>query len=175
MPGTEEMIGVIGNTRKMKLFGASWDTYNIIVTSRRMILAQMTTAMVNAAIMEAQQQAKAEGKGFFAIAKDQMAASFQFPLRYETMPPEQALAETPGNFALENARITAIHLKLQGGDSDDNSAREFRIIIESMDGKYEYVIAENERYVNILKAAYSDRLHMPFGYYNVGGARIKLF
>ncbi|MDO9549462.1 MAG: zinc ribbon domain-containing protein [Methanoregula sp.] len=174
-PGTEEMIGVIGNTRKMKLFGASWDSYNIIVTSRRMILAQMTTAMVNAAITEAQQQAKAEGKGFFAIAKDQMTASFQFSQRYETMPPEQALAETPGNFALENSRITAIHLKLKGGDSEDNSAREFRIIIESMDGKFEYVIAENERFVNILKDAYSDRVHMPFGYFSIGAARIKLF
>jgi hypothetical protein len=169
------MLGVIGNTRKMKMFGASWDTYTIVVTSRRMILAQMTTAMVNAAILEAQQQAKAEGKGFFGIVQDQLAASYQFSLRYETMHPEQTLAETPGNFALENTRITAIHLKLKGGDSDDNSAREFRIIIESMDGKFEYVIAENERFVNILKAAYSDRVHMPFGYFSVGAARIKLF
>jgi len=175
MPVTEEVIGVIANARKMKLFGASWDSYNIIVTRRRMILVQMTAAMLNVAVMEAQQQAKAEGKGFFAIAKDQMAASFQFPLRYETMPPELALSETPGNFALENARISAIHLNLQGGDSDDGSSREFKIYIESLDGKFEYVIAENERFINILKEAYTDRVHMPFGYFNIGGARLKIF
>jgi hypothetical protein len=124
--------------------------------------------------MDAQQQAKAEGKGFFGIVKDQLTATYQFAQRYETMPAEQTLAETTGNFAIENARITAIHLKLHG-DSDDGGTREFKMIIESNDGKYEYIIAENERFVNILKTAYSERVHMPFGYINVGIGRIKLF
>lgn len=175
MPGNEELIGVIGNVRKMKMFGVSWDTYTIVVTRRQMILAQMTSPMLNAAILEAQQQAKAEGKGFFGIVKDQLTASYQFALRYETMPVEQILAETPGNFSIENTRITAIHLKLHGGDSDDGGTREFKLFIESRDGKYEFVIAENERFVNILKEAYSDRLHMPLGYFATGGVRIKLF
>ncbi|MEI8331585.1 MAG: hypothetical protein WCF90_08070 [Methanomicrobiales archaeon] len=49
----------------MKMFGGSWDTYTIVVTVRCMIPAQLTTAMLNAAVLEARQQAKAGGKNFF--------------------------------------------------------------------------------------------------------------
>ena len=45
-----------------------------------MIIAQMTQAMLNAAILEAQDKATAEGKGFLAGMKDQMAAQFPFAL-----------------------------------------------------------------------------------------------
>jgi hypothetical protein len=177
-PGTaagtgEEVMGVIANARKMKMLGASWDTYTIVVTSRRMILAQMTQSLLNAAIMEAQAKAKAEGKGFFAIMKDQMAAQFRFALRYETMSPEQSLAETPGNFAIENASITAVTMKLN--ESAEMEYAEFRIIIESSSGKFEYMIGEDDRFINLLKAVYGERVHMPFGYFKAGGVRLKFF
>ena len=129
----EEVMGVIANARKMKMFGASWDTYTIVITNRRMILAQMTQSLLNAAIMEAQAKAKAEGKGFFAIVKDQMAAQFRFALRYETMSPDQSLTETAGNFAIENTQITAISMKLN--DSGEMEYSEFKIIIESSGGE----------------------------------------
>ena len=166
-------MGVIANARKMKMFGASWDTYTIVVTNRRMILAQMTQSLLNAAIMEAQAKAKAEGKGFFAIVKDQMAAQFRFALRYETMPPDQSLAETAGNFAIENTQITAITLKLN--DSGEMEYTEFKIIIESSGGKFEYLIGEDDRFINLLKTVYGERVHMPFGYFRAGGVRLKFF
>jgi hypothetical protein len=169
----EEVMGVIANARKMKMFGASWDTYTIVVTNRRMILAQMTQSLLNAAIVEAQAKAKAEGKGFFAIVKDQMAAQFRFALRYETMSPDQALTETAGNFAIENPQITAISLKLN--DSGEMEYSEFKIIIESSGGKSEYLIGEDDRFINLLKSVYGERVHMPFGYFRAGGVRLKFF
>jgi len=169
----EEVMGVIANARKMKMFGASWDTYTIIVTNRRMILAQMTQSLLNAAIMEAQAKAKAEGKGFFAIVKDQMAAQFRFAIRYETMSPDQSLTETAGNFAIENPQITAISLKLN--DSGEMEYSEFKIIIESSGGKSEYLIGEDDRFINLLKSVYGERVHMPFGYFRAGGVRLKFF
>jgi hypothetical protein len=169
----EEVMGVIANARKMKMFGASWDTYTIIVTNRRMILAQMTQSLLNAAIMEAQAKAKAEGKGFFAIVKDQMAAQFRFAIRYETMSPDQSLTETAGNFAIENPKITAISLKLN--DSGEMEYSEFKIIIESSGGKSEYLIGEDDRFINLLKSVYGERVHMPFGYFRAGGVRLKFF
>jgi hypothetical protein len=169
----EEVMGVIANARKMKMFGASWDTYTIVVTNRRMILAQMTQSLLNAAIMDAQAKAKAEGKGFFAIVKDQMAAQFRFALRYETMLPDQSLAETAGNFAIENTQITAITLKLN--DSGEMEYTEFKIIIESSGGKFEYLIGEDDRFINLLKTVYDERVHMPFGYFRAGGVRLKFF
>jgi predicted amidophosphoribosyltransferase len=173
--GGEEVIGVIANARKSKLFGASWDTWNLVVTSRRMIMAQMTSAMLNTAIAEAQAKAKAEGKGFFGIMKDQLAAQFRFAVRYETMNPDMALAETPGNLAVENARITAITMKLRDTGSGEMEYTEFRMIVESAEGKFEYMMAEDDRYINLLKQVYGDRVHMPFGYFKVGAARIKFF
>lgn len=169
----EEVMGVIANARKMKMFGASWDTYTIVVTNRRMILAQMTQSLLNAAIMEAQAKAKAEGKGFFAIVKDQMAAQFRFALRYETMSPDQSLTETAGNFAIENLQIAEINMKLN--DSGEMEYSEFKIIIESSDGKFEYLIGEDDRFINLLKTVYGERVHMPFGYFRSGGVRLKFF
>jgi hypothetical protein len=173
--GGEEVIGVIANARKSKYFGTSWDTWNIVVTNRRMILVQMTIAMANAAVMEAQVKAKAEGKGFFGIMKDQLAASFQYAVRYETMNPDLALAETPGNVAVENARVSAINLKVKTSGSDDAEYTEFKISIETADGRFEYQIAEDDRYINLLKQVYGDKVHMPFGYFKLGAARIKFF
>ena len=173
--GGEEVIGVIANARKVKFMGASWDTWNIVVTNRRMIMAQMTQAMLNAAIAEAQAQAKAEGKGFFGIMKDQLAAQFRFAVRYETMNPDMALAETPGNLSVENTRITAITMKLRDTGSGEYEYTEFRMAVESSDGKFEYLMAEDDRYINLLKLVYGDRVHMPFGYIRLGPSRIKFF
>ena len=171
----EEVVGVIANARKMKMFGASWDTYTLVITNRRMIIAQMTQALLNAAIMEAQSKAKAEGKGFFAIMKDQMAAQFQFALRYELMSPDQSLAETPGNIAIDNTHITAITMKLRDSGSGDIEYTEFRMMIESAGGKSEYMIGEDDRFINLLKNVYGEKVHMPFGYFKAGGIRLKFF
>jgi hypothetical protein len=173
--GGEEVIGVIANARKVKMFGASWETWNIVITSRRMIMVQMTAAMITAAVTEAQAKAKAEGKGFFGVMKDQVSAQFRYAVRYETMNPDTALAETAGNISVENARITAIRMKLRDTGSGGMEYNEFKMVVESADGKFEYMMAEDDRYVNLLKQVYGDRVHMPFGYFKVGAARIKFF
>jgi len=159
----------------MKMLGASWDTYTIVVTNRRIIFARMTQAMLNAAITEAQAKAKAEGKGFFAIMKEQLAAQFQFSRRYETMNPDQALAETTGNKSLENGRITAINMKLRDSGSGEMEYTEFRMVIDSPEGKFEFMIGEDDRFINLLKSTYGEKVHMPFGYFRAGGMRIKFF
>jgi len=158
----------------MKMMGMSYDTFNLIVTNRRMIFAQLTQAMVNAAIAEAQAKAKAEGKGFFGIMGDQMAAQFQYARKYEFMAPDAVLAETPGNTAIENGAISAIDLRLLS-DNDNASYGEFNMTIKSSAGKAEYRIGEDDRFINILKTAYGDCLHMPRGYFRAGGVKIKIF
>ncbi len=158
------------------MFGVAYDTYTVIITNRRMIFAHLTQAMMNTAIMEAQAKAKAGGKGFFGIMQDQLTASFGFAQRYETMVPEQAIRETPGNSAIENNRISAIKLKLkERQNSGTMEYDEFSMVIESMDGKFEYKIAQDERFTNLLKTVYGDRLHMPLGYFSKVGVRVKFF
>jgi hypothetical protein len=174
-PGGEQVIGVIGNARKMKMLGASWDTYALVVTDRRLIMAQLTAAMLNAAYKEAAEAAKAEGKGFFGQMANQLSTAFQYCRKYETMPPDLALAETNGNLALENVRITAVNMKDKPTHKGSMEYHEFIMTVQSAEGKFEFHIGEDERFINILKAAYGDRVHMPFGYSLTGGVRIKLF
>ena len=172
--GGEQVIGVIGNARKMKMLGASWDTYALVVTNRRMILAQLTADMLNAAYKEAAERAKAEGKGFLGQMAHQMTVAFQYCQKYETMLPEFALAETKGNRAIENLRISEINMK-EKSNKESIEFTEFIMTVQSADGKFEFHIGEDDRFINILKAAYGEKVHMPFGYFKAGGVRIKFF
>ena len=173
--GGEQIIGVIGNARKMKLLGAAWDTYALVVTDRRMILAQLTADKLNAAYKEAAEKAKVEGKGFLEQWAHQMSVAFHYCQKYETMPPEFALAETKGNRAIENLRITAVNMKEKPTHKGSMEYQEFIMTVQSADGKFEFYIGEDDRFINILKAAYGDKVHMPSGYFRASGARIELF
>jgi len=171
----EEILGIIPNARKMKMMGMAYDTFTLVVTGRRMIHAQLTQAMLTSAIAEAQEKAKAEGKGFFGVWGDQMAASFGFAKRYETLSPDVALAETPGNIAIENSRITSVVVSEVRSNDDDGSSNQLRLKITSADGSFEYVIAEDDRFTTLLKNVYGDRVKLPFGLFKAGPIRIKFF
>ena len=169
------MTGVIGNARKMKMLGAGWDSYALVVTDRRMILARLTADMLNTAYREAAEQAKAEGKGFLGQIAHQMSIAFQYCKKYETMPPDLALAETKGNRAIENVRISAIGMKETPAHKGQVEYHEFVMTVQSADGKFEFYIGEDDRFITILTATYGDRVHMPPGYTRAGGVRIELF
>ena len=160
------------------MFGLSSMAYTIVITPRRMIIAQLTGAMLTAAGRDAVETAKAQGKGFLETWKDQLAAHFQYSQRYFSMAPEQIIAETPGNRAIENAQISAI--KLKGGQGIINIPTstpegEFKMIIESSQGVFEYMIPEEKRFTSMLKDVYGERLHMPFGYIAPISINIKPF
>lgn len=140
-----------------------------------MILAQLMQEMMNVAIAEANAKTKAEGKGFFGIIGSQLSASFGFGKRYESMSSDAALAETPGNFAIDNTSITAVKISLLGTASSTTEWEEFRMIIESLDGKFEYIIAQDDRFTPLLQTAYGDRVKMPLGLFSAGPVRVKFF
>jgi hypothetical protein len=96
-------VGVI-LLRKPKSLGR-YDTYSGVLTNQRVIFAQMTSEMLTRAAQEARDQAKAEGKGFWGQWSDQLKGTFGYTKKYLTMPPQAILAETPGNFALNNNTI----------------------------------------------------------------------
>jgi hypothetical protein len=167
-------MGVIGNAKKMKMLGASWDTYNLVITDQRMILAQMTQEMINTAVRDAQAASKAEGKGFLSQMMHQMSAMFRYSERYFTMSPDQALAENPANKGIGNRSITSIKMKIHTTGSE-GEYREFKMLIEAPEGKFEFLIAEDDRFTTLLRQVYGDKVHMPFGYISTGMLRIKLF
>jgi hypothetical protein len=160
--GGETTVGVI-LFRKMKSLGR-WDTYTGVVTSQRLIFAQMTSEMLKIAVQQSRDQAKAEGKGFFGQWSEQLKATFGYSKRYLTMPPQMILAETPGNFELYNNTISEIKMKVKR--NEEGQVHDLEVEIHSTAGKFEFHIDENSDYTNLLKQVYADRVKMPFGYFS---------
>ncbi|MCW4023532.1 MAG: zinc ribbon domain-containing protein [Candidatus Bathyarchaeota archaeon] len=170
----ESIMGVL-LLRKSKSFGR-YDTYTGVVTNQRFIFAQMTSQMVTQAVKDAQQQAKADGKGFFGQWANQLKASFGYTQRYLTMQPDAILAETPGNYAYNNSTISEVKLKLKNlyNNNDQVQSHEFELEVKSAMGKSEFKMDENNDYVKMLKSVYGDKVKMPFGYFSKGGFNIKI-
>jgi hypothetical protein len=169
------VIGLIGNARRMKLLGASWDTYALVVTARRIIFAQITAGMLNTAYKDASEKAKSENGGYVGQIMHQMSVAFQFCKRYENMVPDQVLAESAGNGAVENFRISAIDLKLVQTGQSGWEYHEFNMIIQSAEGTFAFMIGEDNRFISLLRNVYGDKVHMPPGYFRAGGTKITLF
>ena len=100
----ERIVAIVPNLKKPKSFGR-WDTYNLIVTERRCIFAALTGDMLNKAIKEANEQGKAQGKGFMDRWGDQMQSSVGYWHRYESMEPEAALRENKENFSFDISAV----------------------------------------------------------------------
>jgi hypothetical protein len=159
---SEPIYGVI-LFRRVKSLGR-WDTYTGVLTSQRLIFAQMTNEMIKTASQESREKAKSEGKGFFGQWGDQLKATWGYSQKYLDMPPEAILAETPGNFALYNNTISMIEVKVD--QDQDGQTRDLKVEIHSTAGKYEYHMNEDSNLTNLLKQVYGDRVKMPFGYFN---------
>jgi hypothetical protein len=159
----EATVGVI-LFRKMKSLGR-YDSYAGVVTTQRMIFAQLTADMLNQAAQQARDQAKAEGKGFFGQWADQLRGTFGYTNKYLTMPPQTILAETVGNVEIYNSTISEIKVHLKGQHQNDGP-REFEAEIQCSSGTYKYRMAENGEFTDILKRVYGERVKMPFGYFN---------
>jgi hypothetical protein len=141
-----------------------------------LIFAQVTSQMITDATTQARAQAKADGKGFWGQWGDQLRSSFGYSRRYFDTDPSAALAETPGNFAVDNYGINEVKLKLKNiSRGQDVDLQEFEIEIASAHGKYEFRMDENDACVNLLKQIYGQKVKMPFGYLSSGGVKMKLF
>ncbi|HNX17310.1 MAG TPA: zinc ribbon domain-containing protein [Methanoregula sp.] len=156
----EQILGVIGFARTSKMFGLGGDTWTLVFTDRRMIHAKLTQQMINDATREAKEAAKAAGKGFFGQMGDQMAAMGAYTRRYLAMSPESILLEVPGNSAIENQRIMAVKITIR--ESED-SKDTYKLLVQSGDGKSEYVIPEYNEASELLKRVYGDRADVPGG------------
>jgi hypothetical protein len=159
----EQVIGTL-LLRKPKSLGR-YDTFTGVLTDSRFIIAQMTSEMLKDAAMQARQQAKAEGRGFFGQWEEQLKATFGYTKKYLSMEPQAILAETPGNFELDNSTIREIKVNVKHLGNQSNRD-EYEIEIHSNAGKYEYRMDENSNFIDLIKKVYGDKVKMPFGHFS---------
>lgn len=166
----ETILGVI-LLRKPKSLGR-YDTFAGVLTTSRMIFAQITKEMLNEAARLAKEQAKAEGKGFWGQWVSQLNATLNYMQKYLKMEPAAILNETPGNFALNNDSINEIKLKLKQTRRGEPHLHEFEVEVSSTTEKIALAMDDKKEYVDLLKAVYGERVKTPIGY--LSGFKIHL-
>ena len=92
------------------------ETYTLIISERRSIFARSTPEITNIVGQEAHTKMDYEHKSFFGKWKASVFSENHFPDHYKKFSPDQILAETQGNFAIDNSTIREIGIKLYNMD-----------------------------------------------------------
>ena len=132
----ESVLAVIGNITQVAGFmGLKSKTYSLVLTSRRVIFAQLTKEKITATTSRARDAAKLDGKGLVGQWGAQLGASFNYHDAYRHMSPDAALAETPGNFAIDRSAIQKVKYRVGTMDDDGHSTSD-QITIKTTSGKH---------------------------------------
>ncbi len=155
----ETALGVISNLRKHSFLGTG-PTFTLVVTDRRLVFAQLTKRMLQEAAAAAQHQGKAEGKGFFSRWGDQLRTAATVHQRYLQMSVESMLAETAGNFAIENAAVLALSIKGAGDSQFDASSKPTtKLKLETSTGTHRLdADSFSKEWVDLLRSALGERV-----------------
>jgi hypothetical protein len=130
----EPVLAVIpGAQRRKGLFG--FQSYSIVVTSQRLVFADMSQKMMNEAVKEMNRRAKAAGKGVFGVIAAQMGWMNVLVEKYTAMGADAALAENKENFFIPNNTIQKVRIEEQ---DDEDGPSITKLKIEALSGKYEY-------------------------------------
>ncbi len=136
----EQVHGIVTNTTlKSGFMGVKSKQYTLVLTDRRVVFAQITSAMMKELVANARDDAKSEGKGFFGQWGAQLTAYSAWSERYLEMSPDQALAESDGNFAIERSIITKASLNTGQAYGDDVNTTE-RLVIKTTGKKYDIAL-----------------------------------
>jgi hypothetical protein len=119
------------------------DTYNLIVTDRRSIFAKLTNEIVGETVKMRRAKAEAEGKGFFGKWKAQMQGFNTYADHYLDKTPDQALNETPGNYAVDNSLIR--NIRVDENDDDDGGMTQYNIEITTPTDKLKFKMQYDPR------------------------------
>jgi hypothetical protein len=136
----EQLLGIIPSvSRKKGLF--NFETFNIVVTDKRMVFALMTNDMIK----EAAKQAGKDG-GFFNSLANAMTIGYTYYKKYSDVPPDTVLNETPGNFSIDLNKIKKMRLS-EGRRIRGQDHREYyensRLDFETPGAKYSLSLPRN--------------------------------
>jgi len=131
----ENLIGVIpGISRKKGLF--KFESFHAVVTDRRIIFALLTNEIMK------EEAKKGAGAGIGAMFKAAIAGGNTHQ-RYLQMSPDNALRESPENFAIEIAHIRKIKVQKRREGSElgaNQKDEEGKLYIETVGEKLSFVL-----------------------------------
>jgi hypothetical protein len=113
----EAVIGVIPN---LLTGGLRSRTYNLIVTSQRLIGAELTSKMIADEAQRIRQEAKAQGKGFLAVMGQTALAGVNYFKNYYDMPIANIVRENRDNWILPLDQVASCELE-EGDEGDEDS------------------------------------------------------
>lgn len=138
--GGEQILAVVGGLTLMSGFmGLKQKPYTLIITERRLVFAEINRQRVTAAVTEARDSAKAEGKGFFGQWGAQLKSSTSYNDVYWQMSPDAALAEMPGNWAVERSEYQGAKFRM--GGTDENGSTPDVLTVRAASGKWKFNVA----------------------------------
>ena len=150
--GGEQILAVIGGlTLTGGFMGLKQKPYTLIVTERRLVFVEITKEKTTAAVNAARDQAKASGKGFFGQWGAQIASAGSYNDAYWQMSPDAALAETPGNWAVERSQYQGAKFRM--GMSDENTQTPDVLTIKASTGKWKFNVSGS---LSALKKAFKE-------------------
>ncbi|MBC7238094.1 MAG: zinc ribbon domain-containing protein [Chloroflexi bacterium] len=135
----EPILAILsGLQRRSGFLGLKAQTFNLIITPRRLILAAVSPKLMKEAVAQARDQAKGQGAGFLG----QWAAQFRWmgvlEQRYWQMSVDDIIPQFPGSFTLPVAELRRI--SFSSYEDDESGQETHRMVIEANSGKYRFVL-----------------------------------
>ena len=125
------------------------DSYTMIVTPSRLVFAHVSPQLQKAAVQQAREQAKQQGKGFFGQWGAQLAWMDVLRDQYRRMSMDAVLSQYPGSFVIPRHQIQRVRFKDHYDQDSGNTTRE--IILRTAGGKLRFkLLAGNMRAVKKL-------------------------
>lgn len=116
----ETVVGVIPKARlKTGLFSSV--TYDLVVTDRRLLLAEQTSELTKRRAAQARETARDAGKGFMGQWAAQIGTSHDDGRHYLEMEPAAILAGAPRNVALGPADVREVKVDRKTTSDDDGA------------------------------------------------------
>ena len=160
----ERIVGIIPHLLKSTGYAKSRQ-YILIVTDRRLIVAQITAQMMeemrNRSKIRAQQGKRGMLGGLLAGKVLSIADIVEFSNRYWAMAPDQIVMETPGNLAFDIGSISVAAVQHQYAERDEDSSITvdwYVLDLVSTQGSYSFNFDADPQDMNVLRSVLGGRL-----------------
>lgn len=133
---SEPILGmVLGLNRRKGFLGMSADAFNLVITPQCLVFAFMSKKTMQDAVMAARREAKEQGKGALGQWAAQMGWLGVMARRYQSMTPDEILAQYPGSFVIPRAEVKRVRVD----ESDDDDGPSITsVVVETQSGRHAF-------------------------------------